>query len=323
MAYSIYNPEEKKKLQDNIDLTFSHTKKVLDNLSLFLYQPDEFNRTHKVEIPNIEFNNYDTAYKYLPLLTYLHDFYKIFESRNHAFEGYNFLEDISNRKLIEFHDIFGIINTGEASLLFLDNLFEFIIRIKENQAVEEFLNKLFVLTVVDVASYGYLNQSRIEIFSYIKEKLLNSKSFEDFEKIAKEDTPKRIIRLLKANNRIDIPPNIEKHISTIMMEHEFVNLQQNLLSSRFDAGIYVLEPLFRKLCDIEYKISNKEILELKDVHIKKVNTFLTHLTKIFKKEKLNPIKTLNGVDLVLIDFNHVSIKGDKNLDIFEAWVKTL
>ncbi len=247
MAYKTYNPDERNKLENNIDLTFFHTKAVLDNLTLFLYQPEEFNKKHHVVIPKIDLTD-DSAYKHLLLVTYLHDFYKIISSPNHASLGYEFASEEIPRKLIQFHDIFGIINTGEASLLFLVQLFEYIRSLKaNNNDVQEFLNKLFVLTVVDVASYGFLNQSRIDVFSYIVTQLKNSESFEQFEVNALRDTSNRIIRLFKANNRIEIPDNIESQISTILEDNEFFSLKNYLLSVRFDAGVYVLEPLFRPL----------------------------------------------------------------------------
>ena len=83
MEYKQYEILEKQKLDGNIRTTFEHTKEVFDNLLLFLYNPSEFNRKYEVRIPSVRLDD-ESVYKHLPLLTFIHDFYKVIESPDHA-----------------------------------------------------------------------------------------------------------------------------------------------------------------------------------------------------------------------------------------------
>ena len=80
----------------------------------------------------------------------------------------------------------------------------------------------------------------------------------------RDDTANRIIRLLKANNRIEIDDRL---ISEAMDTYSKTNdLEEKLLVARFDAGAYVLEPLFRKLIASgrKYLMSDETMIEVKD-----------------------------------------------------------
>lgn len=319
MTYPIYDQGEKVNFKTNVNNTFDHTKLVLENLAIYLYDPELFNQKYDVKIPGIEFSS-EIAYKVLPLIAYLHDFYKVVEKPKHAEKGYEFISREWSHRLIQFHDIFGIVNTGEASLLYLYELFQYIQSLKaNNQNSQEFLDTLFALTTIDVASYGFLNQSRIEVFRYITEQLQASDSFEDFQKKATEDTANRIIRLIRANNRVLVSMEIENNIASILREDEFVSLNEQLVPLRFDGGVYVLEPLFRLLCNNPFEIKNKDVFAFDERHFNALRGLLRGIRSIISNGFARHVSTVGGMELTIIDLNELSIKGEQHLPQFKAW----
>ena len=325
MEFKHYNISEKEKVEKDIDSTFEHTKKVFANLSLFLYEPSQFSQEYKVQIPSVPLDE-ESVYKRLPLLTFIHDFYKVIETPDHASKGANFLSQESTIKLVEFHTIFGVINTGEASLLFLNELVEFIRKLNRNE-VETFLNELLVLTIVDIAAYGFLNQSRIDIFMYLMDLIKQVPDADKFRRQAISDTPQRIVRLLEANNRIKVKDETitEETLKNILGERKYDELVHELLWTRFDAGAYVLEPFFRYLLldNNQYLMCEKSIVAVGKDNLNVVKIFLNSMDKIMKGdcEKVRIInKALGSLNLKVVDLNEVSIKGDKNVEQFLKWV---
>lgn len=325
MEYKQYSIHEKKKLEENIRTTFKHTDDVFNNLLLFLYNPSEFNSKYEVQIPSVQLSS-ESVYKRLPLLAFIHDFYKVIETPDHALKGAQFLSQEAAIKLVEFHTIFGVINTGEASLLFLNELIEFIRKINKNE-VEEFLDELLVLTIADIAAYGFLNQSRIDVFIDLMDLIKQVPDSDQFEKQAITHTPKRIVRLLEANNRIKVKDKVitEETLKDILGEKEYCELANELLWIRFDAGAYVLEPFFRYLLldKNQYLMSDKKPVEVDKDKLDIIKTFLNHLGKIIKgdcEKVLIMTKVLGSLNLKVIDLNEVSIKGDKNVEQFLNWV---
>lgn len=309
-------------LRKQVRDTFEHTTKVMDNLISFIFNPQSFDRTHKVDISSIAVSR--EMREDLPLLVFIHDFYKLRTSSLHAPCGAAFLADPITVNLVRFHDVFGIVNTGEASLLFLDDLAATVEKFKDATVTEKFLSTLLVLTAVDVAAYGYLNQSRIDVFKYLISLIIDAPKESEFREKALADTANRIRRLIEANNRIFVATEI---VERALREYaDYGELTDLLVTARFDLGAYSLEPLIRTtlFTGSQYLISDTSTKTLPSNCTALLCCFFDYLLEILRGKNplvgLRDIKT-NRLTLKLFDMRKLSIKGNENLKDFLSWAE--
>lgn len=216
---------------DRLKATVEHTLQTVSAAHALFYDQRRFQENYQVDVSHVA--THTTDFQSMAMLMFLHDFYKITEQRNHATNAAYFLSVPQNINLIRYHDVLGIIHTGEASLLFLEPLVESIRALPEDQR-SHFLNSLLIITVVDVASLGFLTQPRVNTYLDVMEKLNRVIQGKDLAEIAKEDTSQRILRLICSNNRFKVdPPFIDKRLFNYQ---ERDDLLEQLLYVRFDAG---------------------------------------------------------------------------------------
>jgi len=247
------------------------------------------------------------------MLMFIHDFYKLTEKSEHARKAAEFLDAPTNRALVRYHDILGIIHTGEASLLFLEPLIEFAGTLTYYEK-RFFLNTLLMMTIVDVASLGFLNQARLETYQDVLAKIAKVLAGKSLLEVASEDTPQRIDRLIRSNNRFLIDPKlVDDRLGAYPDMKEFFC---RLLYVRFDAGAYVLEPLLRYMVDpTSHPMSSETLVSLEGKHTAQIDKWITAVDRLLIKETTgqNNLQTLN--------LNDRSVKDPRNLPVFEQWAR--
>lgn len=255
---------------------------------------------------------------HLLMLMWVHDFYKLKESPGHASKGADLLDQPDFRALVRFHDLFGIIHTGEAPLLALKPIIDFAkYCLPDDNARNKFLNTLLIVTIADAASYCFLNKEREktykEVIQDIKDIIGCSK---DLRKLDEEYTAKRLKRLIESNNRCQIDVTvIEKALEdwTNTNKEEKDDFIKKLSLVRFDAGVYVLEPLLKY---IFAKCIRPIPIKIKNEHKVKVFKWLKIIKKIIDNENVSEYK--------IVSLNEYSIKDVDDLGNpkkFEKWAE--
>lgn len=311
-----------KDLKKRVRETADHTQRVMENLMSFIFEPDSFNRTHAVDISGIEVPK--AVRNDLPILAFIHDLYKIRTSTLHAQQGAQFLKEPTNINVVRFHDVFGVVNTGEASLLFLDELAKFVEQLQDATAVNEFLSKLLILTLTDVAAYGYLNQARIDTFTYLIPLVRQRPSQSQLREMALGDTENRIRRLIQANNRVLVDAEV---VAEVWEHYPSRNeVQELLLTARFDYGAYSLEPLIRTalFSGSQYLISDTTLATVSRDRSAVIWCFLECLLDILKEKNRLVIVSKTKVGrqrLKIYDMRNLSVRGNENLPVFSEWAE--
>jgi hypothetical protein len=233
----------RKRVLGNLDKTADHTKEVVRELVDLTTNMPRFKKRHNlrgvVPSPVCEEEN-----EYLTLVAFVHDVYKLREGRDHAGRGADFASKLETVDLIRFHDVLGVVNTGEASALFLGDLVN---AARSKDSPFDFLRRLLVLTTVDVAAAGFLTQERLESYEYLLGLVQDAgRSSDDrLSELAKNETAERIGRLLQSNDRIRIRISGAEEIKRAVQRHpEADSFRTALASSRFHYGAWVLEPMF-------------------------------------------------------------------------------
>jgi hypothetical protein len=214
-------------------------------------EPDAFAERHGVSIPCDDLSKEDADY--LAVLAAIHDLWKPVTSAEHAELGARFLEDPSSVAAVRFHDRLGVVHTGEAPLLLLDELGEFLRALSPDER-QTMLHRLRLFTIVDVAAYGYLNQARVDTYDYLVRLLSDVRQPGDLERLARSETRRRIKRLLEANNRVRVDDDALREACESF--EQMAALDHLLVRCRLDYGAYSLEPLFRVLLRRSHDISD-------------------------------------------------------------------
>ena len=243
----------------NVDGTIEHTRKVLQNVLSLALEPDAFGQKYAINTSRILLSKADA--EYLAVLAVIHDLWKPVTTAEHAQLGARFLEDSNNVAAVRFHERLGVIHTGEASLLFLDELAVFLARLSTDEA-SKLLNRLQLFTIVDVAAYGYLNQARVDTYDYLVRLLRDVRQPGDLERLARADTTRRIKRLLEANNRVRLGDDALRRACDSFQD--MTVLEDLLVTCRFDYGAYSLEPFFRVLVKCGHSIEDKDVVTVED-----------------------------------------------------------
>ncbi|WP_321475950.1 hypothetical protein [uncultured Paludibaculum sp.] len=216
---------------------------VVDTARLF-QQRGEYNQHHGTAILESDLEECD--FSQIALVMSIHDFYKPKQSSGHADQGARFLDELVIG-LIRHHDKFGIQHTGEASMLALSDVVDWL-RHLDAPSQTRALATLPVITLLDCGSLGFLNQARVETYRQLKRNLkLVLDGTRTLDELAHAETPLRIQRLIQSNNRATIGIDFVEDALK-----EFPRLAKNLPYVRFDAGVYVLEPLMLYLVDRPY-----------------------------------------------------------------------
>jgi len=295
---------------DSLRSTVDHTLQAVAAAYAFFHDPKFFQAKYSIDISNIERDISD--FHSLAMLMFIHDFYKLTEKNSHATRAADFLSTPQHIDLIRYHDVLGIIHTGEASLLFLEPLVVSTRALPEDQRIR-FLNNLLIITVIDVASLGFLNQLRVDTYRDVIDKLNKVMEGKNLADIAREDTPQRIQRLICSNNRFLVEPDVVN--DRIYTYSDCADLLEQLLYVRFDAGVYVLEPLLRYMLRKPYEMSSKECVKIQKTDHKVLDKWIKAVHNLLRKERKEQAK------LEILDLNNRSIKGNANLDTFKNWAQ--
>lgn len=291
--------------------TVDHTLQTLSASFNLFNDREAFNRTFEtaVEARDLAQCDFDSVIR----LMFIHDLHKLVENAGHAEKGADFLS-AAVVGLVRHHDKFGVIHTGEAPFLSLKPITDWISEMPPEER-DVALSLLPVVTIIDTASLGYLNQPRVESYRQIKQVIQDAVSGNrSLEQMTLDDTVDRLRRLIGCNNRTFAErPLIEKALSAFPHKDAFTHAVARV---RFDAGVYVLEPYLRftvtpSIC----RMKQTEALHLCKAHIPALNSFILCLHRL---AEANPSRDGN---VSLVNLNHVSIKGDKNIEAFESWAK--
>jgi hypothetical protein len=298
-------------LRDRLNSTVNHTLRTISAADALFSNQALFQTTYGADVSQISAVTDD--FQSIVMLMFVHDFFKLKEQNDHASKGADFLEAADTTDLIRYHDKLGIIHTGEASLLFLADL----VKCAESMSPDvrkSFLRKLLVLTIVDVASTGYLNQLRVDTYHEVVGMLDRAAGGEDLTRIARDDTPQRIHRLICSNNRFSVQPEVVN--DRLQAYADRSDLFERLLYLRFDAGVYVLEPLLRYMVGKHlYRMASKEVISLDKSHAEILDRWIISIHRLLHRESKS-----HG-HLEMLNLNDRSIKEDKHLDAFERWAK--
>lgn len=302
----------------NLDTATDHTKAVVKKLVGLATDLPTFNRDHNltdiVPSPVCEDER-----DYLILVAFVHDVYKLLDGRDHAARGADFVSKPETVDLIRFHDILGVVNTGEASALFLGDL---VTAVRNKDFPIDFLRRLLVLTTVDVAAAGFLTQERLESYQYLVGLVQEAgkRSDDRLSKLAMGDTAERIGRLLQSNDRIKIEKTDE--IERAVRRHQRADeLREALTSGRFHYGAWVLEPWFwcklgqREPTPKEKHKKNKIVVDGSRASL--LDQFLSLLWSVVNGDNSPLIDRTNvqigGRDLTVYNLERLSVKfGSKS-----------
>ncbi len=297
--------------QNKVEETIDHTLQTLSEVYRLFYDQSNFSSEFKVDISKLNIENKD--FERLFMLMFLHDFYKLTAQKEHARLGADFLAQPENVELIRYHDALGIINTGEASLRSLIPLITFLSKLDPKKR-KDFLQGLVILTMSDVASLGFLNDSRIKTYQSVVTQIEQVITANNLDKIVKDDTASRLRHLIHSNNRCCIELGLIENCLELYAEKE--TFKDKLQYVRFDAGAYVLEPLIRYLHDPSttpnrYSLASKEIFTVTDKDI--VLCWIDILYQLVRDVCRDCV----------IDLNGYSLKNDAGLNAFNTWAKFL
>ncbi len=296
---------------DQVKRTIDHTLQTLSGIQQIFNDPKGFASEFNVDISKVNIEG--TDHKQLLMLMFIHDFYKLTEQKEHAARGADFLAQPENIALIRYHDALGIIHTGEASLRFLFPLIE-LVKTLSPEKRNRILRGLVVLTISDVASLGFLNDARIDTYQKVIAQIEQVIAEGDLDKVVKDDTADRLQHLISSNNRCSIERKLIEKCSALYPERErFKDIFQYV---RFDAGVYVLEPLLRYLLPPPY--SGKYRMEFKDdIAITDEAAVRRWIEALYKLIKDVP----QDKQVHVLDLNDRSLKNDAHVEAFDAWAK--
>lgn len=294
-----------KRVLDTVD----HTLQTLSAAYSLFHDREAFNRTFGTAVEAIDLTHceFDDVVR----LMFIHDHQKLVDTAEHAERGAAFLNGVVVG-LVQHHDKFGVIHTGEASFLFLKPIADWISGMElEQRAVA--LSLLPIVTVIDTASLGFLNQARVETYRQIKRVIADAVAGKkSLKQMTLADTPARIRRLIACNNRTFAEEHLVEKALSLFPRRDA--LTHALACVRFDAGVYVLEPYLRfTITPQAYRMGSKEVMNLSETHLPAMNSLLVCLHRLLEA---NPSQ--DG-SLVTLNLNHVSIKNDKNIEAFETW----
>jgi len=292
---------------------------VVDATRLFK-QLDDYNQKHATKILPEQIAECD--FSDIALVMSIHDFYKPKQSSRHAEKGAEFLDNLVIG-LIRHHDKFGTQHTGEASILALKEVVQWLATL-EDEAQERALAMLPVVTMLDSGAFGFLNQPRVETYFQLKSSLrtvlkgvTELKQLAILEELARAETATRIQRLIQSNNRATIDIELVKGALGDVAE-----LEDNLHRVRFDAGVYALEPLMLYLIHEKYDFpappaAPRILIDTR--HRSSVVRFLGELDKL--------AATAVGKGSEIVDLGDRSLKPGANLEArraaFDGWAETV
>ena len=220
--------------------------------------------------------------------------------------------------LARYHALLGITRTGEASMMFLSPIVEFIQHLNQDRK-RLFLDLLILLTCCDSGASGnfdkpeyFLDYSRIKLYNDSSNFLLITSSKENISILGEistnqnymEEQIERIITSGSLGLSID-----RSTIKTVLRDEIFdQNFRNNLVKTRFDHGFYVFEELLFKLNQSNKQINDNSLWE-----------FLNFIKLLFRnKEAIYPN---------IINFrDSFSIKSDlekKNRENFESLLSVI
>ena len=295
---------------DQVLDTVDHTLQTLSATYSLFHDRDAFNRTFETSVndQDLEHCAFDDVFR----LMFIHDLHKLLEKADHAEKGAAFLNRVVIG-LVQHHDKFGVMHTGEASFLFLKPIVDWIAEMKaQEQRVA--LSLLPIITIIDTASLGFLNQARVESYRQIKSVIDDAvKGKQSLEQMTLKDTPDRLRRLIACNNRTFAGNALVEDALRDFPERD--TLTHAIARVRFDAGVYVIEPYLRFTIDpSKYRMSSKEVMNLSKSHLPSLFACLQSLVEG---------NTPNDGTLTTMNLNPLSIKGDRQTEKFEAWANKL
>ena len=286
---------------------------VVDAARLFK-QLEDYNQKHATKILESDIEGCDLSE--VALVMSIHDFYKPKQSSGHAEKGADFLDDVVIG-LVRHHDKFGIQHTGEASILALDTVVQWLGTLNA-ESRRRALAMLPVITILDSGAVGYLDQPRVETYFHLKSNLqsvLNGKT--TLEELAEADTAARIQRLIQSNNRATIDIAL---VESALQETP--TLKEHLPRIRFDAGASVFEPLMLYLIDEKYDFPAPPAarrIGIGPQHRPALVRLLQELNRMATEAAATGKNT--------VDLGHMSLKPGANMETrraaFEKWAATV
>lgn len=307
----------------NLDTVADHTKDVVKKLlDLTTHMPSfkrHYGLTGAVPSPI-----HDGETQYLILVAFVHDVYKLLDGRNHAGRGADFLSKPETANLVQYHDVLGVVDTGEASVLFLGDLVR---ALGKSESPSDFLRRLLVVTMVDVAAAGFLTQERLESYRYLLN-LVRKASRSKLSQLATNETAERIGRLLQSNDRIKVKET--KEVEKAIRRHQDPDkLRAALASARFHYGAWALEPCLWRWLGQPDPTPKDEHKRKKIVvnarHAPILDSFLSRLWRIVNCTD-SPLITktgerIGGQNLNIYNLERLSVKFGDNKR-FTRWCAT-
>ena len=304
----------------NLDTVANHTKDVVKELVDLTTDMPAFKTRHALRA-TVPSSIRDKEAEYLILVAFVHDVYKLLDGRDHAGRGADFLSMPETVNLVRYHDVLGVVNTGEASALFLGDLVR---SLGKSDSPSGFLRRLLVVTTVDVAAAGFLTQERLESYRYLLT-LVRKAGRNRLSQLAANETAERIKRLLESNDRIKVEET--KEIEKAINRHQdAAKLRAALASARFHYGAWALEPCFWRWLGQPEPTPKEEHKRKKTVvnarHAPLLDRFLSRLWRIVNCTDspliTKTIARIGGQNLSIYNLESFSVKFGDN-EKFTNW----
>lgn len=312
----------------NLETTTAHTKDVVQKLVLLAKDTSRFKEQHHLRT-EVSGPVCSDERDHLLLVAFLHDVHKVLDGQDHASLGASVVDNQETIDLIRFHDVLGVVDTGEASPLFLGDLVDALSKYK---SPPNFLRRLSILTTVDVAAAGFLTQERLDYYAYLRKLVLAaSRSGKDrLSEAATEETDERIRRLLQSNDRIEVL-TVEPIKDAFARLSNSPQLRKALTSVRFHYGAWALEPWFwtklgqKQPTPNDEQKKNKVVVDGSGGCAKLIGQFLNLLWRIVNKQDSPEIKetqkSVGGRQLSLYNLEGLSVKGGPGSESYENFLE--